>query len=236
MPDEPSRRGIVELHLQTAALAAQRDFYSLTLGLPVANVGDSIEITAGDARLRFREAGSAAKPVYHFAFNIPENKFASAKAWLAQRVTLLIGEDGRDEFDFASWNAHACYFSDAAGNVVEFIARHDLANQRDGAFSAADVLTISEIGIVVDDVPGTVKHIEQSLDLKPYRPGTPAFVAVGTAEHLLIVVARGRPWFAAPHLAADVFPVEAVFSGGIGRLDFAPVYPYCISAGGSIGR
>jgi hypothetical protein len=36
-----------------------------------------------------------------------------------------------------------------AGNIVEFIARHNLVSDSDGDFKSADILNISEIGLAV---------------------------------------------------------------------------------------
>ena len=40
-----------------------------------------------------------------------------------------------DIVDYSHWNAHSIFFLDPGGNVVEYIARHDLKNGAPGAFS-----------------------------------------------------------------------------------------------------
>ena len=49
---------------------------------------------------------------------------------------------------FENWNANAVYFYDNNGNILEFIARHDLQNNQFTPFNSESILNISEIGIV----------------------------------------------------------------------------------------
>ncbi len=69
-----------------------------------------------------------------FAFNIPENQFREAKAWLASRVEIA-RPNGSDEIFYDDWNAHAVYFPDPGGNLVEFIARHNLPDRSEREFN-----------------------------------------------------------------------------------------------------
>ena len=130
-PSPSSSPGIISLVLQTSKLADQRRFYTGRLGLPViAETADSVTLGAGATRLTFT-AVATGDPFYHFAFNIPENTLGTAKESLAHRdppIPLIKKPDGGDEYHFESWNAHAVYFLDPAGNIVEFIARHNLGN------------------------------------------------------------------------------------------------------------
>lgn len=92
------------------------------------------------------------EPYYHFAFNIPANQFQEAKEWLKGKTTLLL-EDGEDEADFSFWPAHACYFEDPAGNIVELIARYNENPNSESQFTVNSILNISEIGLIVKDAP-----------------------------------------------------------------------------------
>ena len=71
-----------------------------------------------------------------------------------------------DIVDYSHWNAHSIFFLDPGGNVVEYIARHDLKNGAPGAFSSRDILGTSEIALIVDDVPATVTHLRSALALE----------------------------------------------------------------------
>jgi catechol-2,3-dioxygenase len=207
--------GILELRLETHDLAGQRRFYTETLGLPLAASEDeaagAFTVQAGATRLTFAPAAPGERPLYHFAFNIPENKLSDAMAWMARRTPVLRGEEGQELFHFESWNAHAFYFHDAVGNIAELIARHDLANARPGPFAADDILAASEIGLVVDDVPATVRELEASLGLAVYRPGSDRFAPVGDEHRLLIVNHRERGWWEGT--PSRPYPVQAWLAG-----------------------
>ena len=115
---------IRHLTLYTDKVNQLADFYSATLGLPLAGRGaETFTLSCGQSTLTFRQ--HAAVPPYHFAFNIPPRQEEAALAWLKERVAVLHGDDG-EITDFPAWNARAVYFTDPAGNIVEFIARRDL--------------------------------------------------------------------------------------------------------------
>ena len=190
----------LELRLSTRDLTRQRDFYGRTLGLALLEeTPKSFTVKAGFTALQFSAAEF--RP-YHFAFSIPENKLAEAKAWLLERVELL-EEDGQDQFFSESWNAEQVYFLDADGNILEFIARHELSNASDDPFSLQHMLNVSEIGYVVPDVAETVKSLN-SLGLTPYREPGEKFAAIGDAHGLLIVAEMNRPWFPTAGLPTEV--------------------------------
>jgi catechol-2,3-dioxygenase len=181
---------ILEVRLRTVPLEAQREFYAERLGLPLEDNGaDAFTVRAGSSLLRFERAEEG-EPTYHFAFNVPANRFAESKAWIAERAELVTHE-GDDEFDFSSWNAHAVYFFDPAGNIVELISRHGLSNAAD----APALLEISEMGMPTSDVPALVEAIESGLGLELYDGGGDTFAALGDERGLLIVVRSGRTWF-----------------------------------------
>ena len=163
-----------------------------------------------------RAARRRCSPSYHFAFNIPSDQIESACRWLRARVPVLRGDDGREIVRFESWNASAVYFHDPAGNIVEFIARHDLSHQTDGDFRMDNVLSVSEIGIAVPESLGVLEAAEQvsrTLGLRPYRPIGDDFAALGTEHGLLILVPEGRPWFMSPGHAARVQPTTVDLVG-----------------------
>lgn len=197
---------IVELQLETHCLPELKKFYTEILELPLLEERKrSFSFQAGTTKIKFYKAEPSEKPFYHFAFNIPENRFKEAKMWLSGR-TALIEKDGRDEFKFESWNADALYFYDPAGNIVEFIARHSLANRSDEKFSAKSILGVSEIGYVVEDVRLFSKHIKEELNLELFDGDERQFAAVGDEEGLLIVVPIDRGWFPVDK-PAEIHPV-----------------------------
>ena len=206
---------IHEIELASPNPAAQLEFYAERLDLPRA--GDGIQV--GETVLRFVQ-GSPAR--YHLAFAIPENQIEDARRWLQDRAAMLSDEI----FDFDFWNAHAVYFEDADGNVLELIARHDLANATAGTFTSASLLEANEVGLAVADPPAAVRALERGLGLPVFSGDRSAFTAVGGERGLLIVVPSGRTWFPTerPAVVAPIRVVVAAPRGGEVRLnDFCTI-------------
>ncbi|GIP25027.1 hypothetical protein J23TS9_01570 [Paenibacillus sp. J23TS9] len=199
-----------EIKLKTAELEPLKHFYKDTLELPVVEDQDGFfSVRIGQTRLTFEQAKQG-QPFYHYAFNIPENQFKEAKVWLLDKVELN-REEGEDEADFESWNAHAVYFEDPAGNIVELIARHDLDNASEEPFTSESLLCVSEIGIVRDEVPLFVEEL-QSEGFPKWREGSDSFVPVGDEHGLFIIVKKDRRWYFAEK-DSEIFPVTVCVSG-----------------------
>jgi len=186
---------ITYLEFPAKDLQAQRDFYARILELPVVLSAGKLEVKAGKTDLVFTQADADLDGAYHFAFNIPENQFRAAKEWVTNRIPLLRNEEGQDEYDFASWNAHAFYFNDAAGNILEFIARHDLQNAVNEEFNSGQILNISEIGLPSEDVVGLANDLCARLGLSIFRQEpNETFTPVGDNHGLFIIPVVGRLW------------------------------------------
>lgn len=206
---------IQTVELSTANLAAQSHFYSHVLGLPmVASSPEQAIWQCGASQLILRQG--VWHGVAHFAFNIPENRFAEAKAWLRERTRLHTDNSGADEFPFPNWNAHACYFRDADGNILELIARHDLPNAQAVPFTSDHLLSISEVGLIVTDVLGVVAQLQAVCGVEAYKGSSELFTAVGDPHGLLIVVKEGRLWYPDTGQAATLVPVQAQVRNGQG--------------------
>jgi catechol 2,3-dioxygenase-like lactoylglutathione lyase family enzyme len=196
----------VELRLPSARADEQLRFYSETLGL----AREGAAVRAGATLLQFEDA-PLSSPL-HFAFNVPENQIREARDWAAERAPLL--SDGDNELiDFSGWNAHAVYFRDPDGNIVELIARHDLPNASTEPFSAASLLEVSEAGVPTSDVPGVVDLLAGELGAPLYDGDRSRFAALGDPEGLFIVVPLRRPWYPTALAARDA-PLEVVVRGG----------------------
>jgi catechol 2,3-dioxygenase-like lactoylglutathione lyase family enzyme len=207
---------IAELRLQTARFEETVDFYRTILGLPMLHhdtAGASFQ--AGSTRLIF-EPASQDNPTYHFAFNIPRDRFSDGKMWLASRLP-LVGRDGDDEFSSESWNARFIYFRDTTGNIVELIARNAIAADTTGPFGPQSLLSVSEIGLPVDDVKSTVNSLTADLGISPYKGQSADFAPLGDEEGLLIVVGSGRNWFPTT-LPARSVPLSAIIETPLSRL------------------
>jgi len=200
---------------------------------------ERLTLQAGSTNLTFLPAsGADARSFYHFAFNIPENKILDALRWQQERSPLLpIPARNRaagypaDIVDYSHWNAHSVFFLDPAGNVVEYIARHDLANAAPGPFTARDILYASEIAFVVDEVRAGASAVREVGALAQYRGGDDNFMAIGDEHGLLLVMKRGRilnfdP--SSPEKAARIFPTRVTIRGARAT-DFQwPGSPYAI--------
>lgn len=226
---------IKELRLLTNSLDKLKNFYGEKLGLKILSASkESFTFKTGLTDVTFIQSDKFAdkfadkfeNPFYHFAFNIPENKFIEAKQWISEKENLIkLGDE--DEFDFTSWNAHSVYFYDPAGNIVELIARHNLINQTYGKFSSEYFLNVSEIGIPVFNVKDFYEKIKSGFGIPVFSGDLKTFTAAGDDEGLLIIVPKGRRWF--PDCPdAEIFPMEIKINSGKNKsLGFSDV-PYKI--------
>lgn len=200
---------ILRLELQAKDLRAQADFYSNVLELPVTLATEILEVRAGETILTFVNAAPDFDGAYHFAFNIPANQLLAAKAWIASRVPLLCDENGRDDFDSSNWNSHSVYFKDAAGNVLEFIARRDLKNPVEGEFNSGHILSVSEIGLPSEDVVGLADRLCARLGVSVFhQQPNENFTPVGDDNGLFILPIKDRIWFPNSGVPAKLLPIK----------------------------
>jgi catechol-2,3-dioxygenase len=172
-------------------------FYQDVLELPIIEKKtNSITIKAGNSLLEFVE-NATFKSIYHFAFNIPENKLDEAIQWCKSKVDLIVIEDENVITNFENWNANAVYFYDNNGNLLEFIARHDLENSQTETFSSKSILNISEIGIVNENPLELGKQLvaKHGLEFFSKNANSELFAAIGDDEGLLIMVKPNRNWY-----------------------------------------
>jgi catechol-2,3-dioxygenase len=205
---------IHRLTLETAHLETMRDFYGRILELPVHLEQQQLRIQIGLSELIFLE-NPATNAKYHIAFNIPEQQIETALTWLEARVEIL--PDGADLIsDFPNWNAHAVYFYDPAGNILELIARHELTHKAIAPFGSSGLLNISEIGLAVPDATKFADWIEETLAIPKYRAGSNSFVPIGDAYGLIIAVLIGREWHPNTGIIAKPFYTKIEFMGEAG--------------------
>ncbi len=229
---------LAELTLPSKDLDQQAAYYADVLGLPVQRAMEKVLIQAGESRLQFQQAAASWEGHFHFAFEIPNNRFDQAKNWLQRRATLLKDEDGSDTIEHASWQAHSLYFKDPAGNVLEFIAR-DQAGTASASefFRPENILRVSEIGIAADDVPALVSDIARETGLPVYGNASPNFTAVGDLGGLLIVVERDHIWLPNSGVPAEysTFEVYVETDGRYYRISAPPhpavIYPWAGTVG-----
>jgi len=202
---------IKSLTLHSNNLLATKEFYTKTLGFTLVDEDENnFQINVGTSMLTFTNQDSYKNPFYHFAFNIPSNKYSEAKQWTKDRINLLT-ENGEDEVEFSHLPAHAFYFYDPSGNIVEFIARYGINQNSDLPFTHGSILNISEIGLIVEDAVKIgnkmIKNGIYERDNKPVSVKYLNFMGHKKKGIFVILTQPGRKWLFSEKYSA-IFPLE----------------------------
>jgi hypothetical protein len=126
------------------------------------------------------------------------------------------------------------FFWDPSDNLVEYIARHDLANAAEGEFDTGDILHASEIGFVVPEAErARLSHeLQERFGLPGYEPTRLDGYcwALGDEHGLALLLPRGpRPHVdPARRVEFEVFPTQARLRGGKPGDHTLTGYPYTI--------
>lgn len=188
---------ITSVYLETNDIAGTVAFYGGRLGLPIVGLSaQSVTFQVGNSQLHF-SLNAGTQSFYHLAFLIPSNQIQEALAWLTTRTPVLPFSDGQKIAHFENWNAHAFYFLDNQGTILEFIARHKLNNVSYKPFGSSSILSINEVGIPVDEVSEACEFLLANYAI-PYfaeGPRLPDFVVMGESDGLLIMPKAGRGWW-----------------------------------------
>ena len=188
---------ITSLEIHTNDINEVKNFYHHHLQFKIAGEsGEHITFRLQQGTLTFR-LKKASQPVYHIAFNIPNNQVESAALWLRDKTEIIPIDEKNIIADFKNWNAKAIYFFDQQKNIIEFIARRDLDNRSEIEFTSASILSISEVGIVTENVAAAIKDINEKFGIGLFekQPAHESFAAAGDDEGLFILVSKQRPWF-----------------------------------------
>jgi catechol 2,3-dioxygenase-like lactoylglutathione lyase family enzyme len=188
---------ILRVELLSDNLDSTAEFYTNILGIEVSEkTEDSVSFNIGQSVLSFKRSINQ-QPVYHFAFNIPNNTLDEALFWVSSKTQVIPIKENENIADFTAWNAKAIYFYDNNGNVLEFIARFDLSNETSEPFTASVITGISEIAVVTEDVPKYTERLSKLTGVQPYdkQPLHDNFAALGDANGLFIISQEGRNWF-----------------------------------------
>lgn len=209
------------LTLYTDRLLAQKEFYSKTLSFPLVQTDQtSFSVQIGKTRLQFK-ASNQAEPT-HFAINIPSHGMLAAQSWLKMRVPILPFQ-GKEVVDFSNWNAEAIYFHDPAGNIVEFIARRNLAIASAPTFKSNQCTCISEVGIGTNNIEQIYQQLQSTLKLPIYDGSFDRFCAIGHEDGLFIVVNyKKKKWFPSDEpIYATAFEAEWSGADRIWKMNYA---------------
>jgi len=202
------------LKLHTENLAAEREFYHTTLGLPVIDdVTDQFTVEVGWSKLTFQESPVPFK--YHYCFLIPSNKLDEALTWTEQRTTVINIEGDKKKQFFDDWNAESFYFFDASGNIVEFIVRYDLKNETEEPFDSSQILCVNEMGLPTKDVADSNQILEENLGTSFYKGDQQRFGTNGSAEGIFLLpnYTVKETWFPTS-IALKPLPFEATIENG----------------------
>ncbi|TDE54420.1 VOC family protein [Flavobacterium sp. GT3P67] len=208
---------IFELELLTDTLDETELFYNNVIGLKTISKNKStISFAAGSTKLTFRSSNNL-KPVYHFAFDIPNNKLLEAFAWIEKKTEILEVIPPDKIADFYNWNAKSFYFYDNNGNILEFIARFSLDNASEKPFDGSSIVSVSEIGFVTKNVSQLSDEMFNKYGLSVFlkQPKLNKFVVLGNDTGLFILVEENRDWYPT-HKKSKSFYTKVVFdSDGI---------------------
>ena len=205
---------ITEATLYTNRLDEMKRFYVEKLGLSVVDEDSTrFQIELGEDTLIFQEAITEQERQYHFAINIPANRFKEAKEWIMSRVPLLT-EEGEDEIYFEGIDASSLYFYDADENVIELIARHSINPESNiESFSSNEFLGIGEMSLTVED-PSLVAQALETIGVRrrdgnSIDPRHLNFMGPPNHDTYMLLVPRGRVWLFSPKLSIPS-PVQMV--------------------------
>ncbi len=197
-----------EIELLSNHIDQQKIFYK-ELGFNIVSEGEKFfSISAGPSTLRFVQDDTVKNPFYHFAFNIPQNKIEEAHGLMSQKTKLTKRMNSEEIIYLPNFNAHSIFFEDPCRNIVEFIARHDLKNDQQQHFDIKDLINISEIGLVTDDVLAVSDELNTKLNVSAYNTPGENFSPIGAEDGLIIIVKKGRIWLMSENQEANIFPVK----------------------------
>ena len=184
---------ILELTLPVSDVPTVAAYFRDVLQLPVEH--DRVRIGWSTLHLQPTETPPAGG--VHLAFNVPDNRFDAAQAWLRERSPLQQDSEGKAYFALeSSWQSQSVYFTGPDDLVLELIGRKRLpASAQQGAFHGRELRCLSEVGLPSTDVPATQAAVEACFGLQPLSAASPQFAPMGDDEGLLILVDATRRWF-----------------------------------------
>lgn len=188
---------IKAIELLSNNLKETANFYNNILDIKTSNrTATEVSFLIGTTQLTFQKS-EVIQPNYHLAFDIPNNKLEEAFEWLNQRTTILPVTDDSNFSSFEAWNAKSFYFYDNNENLLELICRFDADNQSSVSFDSNALLSVSEIGIVTNDVIAMGEKLTKQYDLEYYfkQPKAENFAVIGDEDGLFILVNPDRNWF-----------------------------------------
>ena len=188
---------ILEIELLSNDLIKTEKFYSKILGFETEKKStELLKFKIGNSKLTFKKT-EIENPVYHFAFEIPQNLFEQSIIWISNKTELIKFENNSVITEFENWNAKATYFFDNNGNILEFIARFDNEKSEKTEFDVNQIQNISEIAFVTKNVTEFAETLIQKYGLKYFAKQIQRndFSVIGENTGLFILVEENRTWY-----------------------------------------
>lgn len=110
--------------------------------------------------------------------------------WLADRTSILTVEGDRI-VEFPSIKAHSVYFTDPAGNILEFICPFGAT----GRYDSTTIAGICEVGLPAHDPPTVADELIEEFGTPAWRSIDKTFTRVGDINGRFLVTSVGRDWF-----------------------------------------
>lgn len=203
---------LLEVELLTKNITETQHFYQEIMGFTAVEKKEQrVSFQVGSSFLHFRKTDELKNPVYHFAFDIPENRLMEALEWIKERAQ-VIPFQADEIIDFSNWHAKSFYFYDNNGNILECIVRFDLHHIANKRFDADSFLKISEIGFVTEDVLKFCEEINNQYDTEFFamQPKGETFSVLGDNDGLFIISGENRNWFPTSN-KAEPFLIRVLF-------------------------
>jgi len=155
---------------------------------------------------------SIGEPFYHYCFLIPKSLFDQAKNYVSNMVELNT-QDGEDEISFIP-SIRSFYFYDPSGNVVEFMGKDSNDNPSQETFSPHEILGISEMSLVTDDLSQTASKLyhEGILEKAPSEINQDGLTFISSGETTLLLSPTDRVWVFSEKVG-KVFPQSIKMDG-----------------------
>jgi hypothetical protein len=243
--DASGRPRLLALELRSGApLAEMKAFYGKTLDLGVRDErADRFTVEAGETRITFVHDAQDGRWAGRLSITSPSTSRRtrsfrrSSGRRRGRRCCRFPSATGAAGYPRTSWttatgNAHSIFFLDPAGNILEYIARHDLKNGDRHPFSWGDILYASEIGLNRRRRGGDDRHGEgDGSALAVQGAGADQFTAMGDEYGLLLLMKRGRVLDFTGNEAngARIYPTTVTVRGAKAARHQLAAYPYHVA-------
>ncbi|MBX7203260.1 MAG: hypothetical protein K1X77_09325 [Bacteroidia bacterium] len=202
------------LDCQQSQLSKQAFFWNQIMGFElVASSATGFSVMVGNSKLTFRKGQTGYGGIYNFTLDVPENQIESVRLWVLKRSGIVPNAETNAEIQHKSkLNAHSLYFRDPVGNLIECIARHDLANAREGEFDQTMFTGISNVSVVTRNVKDCGDTLYKYFQYAGVDGTSNSVKLVGGNSGTLTLHIPTRPFFPTEDIVAFPYRIEIVIS------------------------